>query len=34
MCGRAGRFEAGHIVLLEWGGAPYALDNLQALCRS
>ena len=33
-CGRAaGRFEVDHIVPLEAGGAAYALDNLQSLCR-
>ena len=33
-CGRAaGRFEVDHVVPLEAGGAPYALDNLQSLCR-
>ena len=33
-CGRAaGRFEVDHIKPLAAGGAAYALDNLQSLCR-
>ena len=32
-CGRAGRLEAHHKQHLEHGGAPYALDNLECLCR-
>ena len=31
-CGRASRLEVDHIVPLQWGGDPYDLDNLQALC--
>ena len=31
-CGRAGRLEVDHIQPLHRGGAPYALENLQALC--
>ena len=32
-CGRAGALEVDHVQPLEKGGAPYALDNLQTLCR-
>ena len=32
-CGAAGRLEGDHKVPLHQGGKPYALDNLQALCR-
>lgn len=32
-CGRLGRLEVHHRQALENGGAPYAPDNLQALCR-
>ena len=32
-CGGAGRLEADHIRPLRWGGDPWALDNLQCLCR-
>ena len=32
-CGAAGRLEAHHRVRLEDGGAPYALENLECLCR-
>ena len=31
-CGRAGRLEVDHVVPLEAGGEPWALENLQALC--
>ena len=34
MCGRAGRLECDHILPLQLGGDPWALDNLQTLCRS
>ena len=33
-CGRAGRLEADHIEALEVGGDPWALTNLQALCKA
>ena len=33
-CGRAGRLECDHTVPLHHGGARYALDNLQTLCRN
>ena len=33
-CTKAGRLEVDHIKPLENGGAVYALDNLQTLCRS
>lgn len=33
-CGRAGRLEADHIKPLDEGGDPWALDNLQALCKA
>ena len=33
-CGRAGRMEVDHVVPLDRGGDPWALDNLQALCRA
>jgi len=33
-CGRAGRLEVHHVVPLEHGGAPYAMENLRVLCRS
>ena len=32
-CSRAGALEVDHIRPLAGGGDPYALDNLQALCR-
>ncbi len=32
-CGGAGRLEVDHIRPLWKGGAPYGLENLQALCR-
>ena len=32
-CGKAGRLECDHIKPLHRGGDPWALDNLQALCR-
>ena len=32
-CGRAGRLEVDHTVPLQRGGDPWALDNLQTLCR-
>ena len=32
-CTKAGRLEVDHIKPLENGGAVYALDNLQTLCR-
>ena len=32
-CGRAGRLECDHVTPLDAGGDPYALANLQALCR-
>ena len=32
-CGRAGRLEVDHVEALEDGGDPWALDNLQTLCR-
>jgi len=32
-CGKAGRLEVHHVVHLEDGGAPYALDNLETRCR-
>ena len=31
-CGRAGRLEADHIVPLDKGGAPFDVNNAQALC--
>ena len=33
-CGRAGRLEVDHVLPLKRGGDPYALGNLQALCRA
>ena len=33
-CGRPGRLEVDHLKPLIDGGAPYHLDNLQALCRA
>ena len=33
-CGRAGKLECDHIVPLRRGGDPWAVENLQALCRS
>ena len=33
-CGRSSRLEADHVVPLERGGDPWAMDNLQALCRA
>ena len=32
-CGRPGRLEADHVRALQAGGEPWALDNLQTLCR-
>ena len=32
-CGTAGRLECHHVVSLEDGGDPYALDNLSSYCR-
>ena len=32
-CGGAGRLECDHIRPLHRGGDPWAMDNLQALCR-
>ena len=32
-CGRAGRLECDHVRPLHHGGKPYALENLQSLCR-
>ena len=32
-CGLAGRLECEHIIPMGRGGAPFALDNLQTLCR-
>lgn len=32
-CAKAGRLEVDHIRPLARGGDPWALDNLQALCR-
>ena len=32
-CAHAGRLEVDHVRPLQWGGAPYELANLQALCR-
>ena len=32
-CNRAGRLECDHRIPLERGGDPWALTNLQALCR-
>ena len=33
-CGAAGRLEAHHIEPLDAGGDPYALDNLEIVCRA
>lgn len=33
-CGNAGRLEAHHRIPLEEGGDPYALENLETLCRA
>ena len=33
-CGRAGKLECDHVTPLSEGGNPYALPNLQALCRT
>ena len=33
-CGRAGKLECDHIVPLRRGGDPWAVENLQTLCRS
>ena len=33
-CGRSGRLEVDHRVSIEHGGEMYAMENLQALCRS
>ena len=32
-CGKAGRLEVDHLVPLEKGGQPYAMENLGAKCR-
>ena len=32
-CRKPGRLECDHVVPLQNGGEPYALENLQALCR-
>ena len=32
-CGRAGRLEVDHLTPISRGGDPFAIDNLQALCR-
>ena len=32
-CGGPGRLECDHVKPLDKGGDPYALDNLQTLCR-
>lgn len=32
-CDRPGRLEVDHVVPLKAGGAPFDLENLQALCR-
>ena len=32
-CGRAGRLEVDHRQPVQHGGAPWAMRNLQALCR-
>ena len=34
LCGRAGKLECDHITPMRRGGAPWALDNLQTLCRA
>ena len=33
-CGKAGRLEVDHVVPLERGGEPWAMGNLQVLCRA
>lgn len=33
-CGGAGRMEADHVQPINRGGDPYAMGNLQALCRA
>ena len=33
-CGKAGRLEVDHVVPLKRGGDPWALNNLQTLCRA
>ena len=33
-CGRAGKLECDHITPMRRGGDPWALDNLQTLCRA
>ena len=33
LCGRAGKLECDHITPMRRGGDPWALDNLQTLCR-
>ena len=33
-CDRAGRLECDHVTPLDRGGEPWALDNLQTLCRA
>ena len=32
-CGRAGRLECDHVIPLDRGGDPWALDNLATRCR-
>ena len=32
-CGRAGRMEVDHVVPVAKGGDPWAMGNLQCLCR-
>ena len=32
-CGKAGRLECDHIKSMKWGGDPWDMENLQALCR-
>ena len=33
-CGKASRLECDHVTALHLGGDPWALDNLQSLCKS
>ncbi len=33
-CGKAGRLEVDHVTPLDACGDPYAMDNLQTLCRA
>ena len=33
-CGRRGRLEVDHVIPMRFGGAVYALENLQTLCRA